>query len=147
MKKVITKSDKETLALGEYLAKSLHGGEVLALYGDLGAGKTVLAKGIAKGLGIREQVNSPTFNIMKVYPVRGHKTIKSFCHVDAYRLHSGADLEAIGLKDYFKDKVAVILIEWAEKIEKILPKNTKKIKLKHISPEIREIRCQRYATF
>ena len=138
MPKLLSQSDKETLAFGKRLAPNLRGGEVLALFGDLGAGKTVLAKGIATGLGIKARVNSPTFNIMKVYPIKGHKTIKQFCHIDAYRLHSAKDLEAIGFKDHCH-KSSVVLIEWAERVKGIIGKKAIKIKIKHLKDNLREI--------
>lgn len=138
MSKLLSQSGKDTFAFGQGLASSFCGGEKLALFGDLGAGKTVLAKGIADGLGIKTKVISPTFNIMKVYPVRGHKSIKQFCHIDAYRLHSAKDLELIGFEDYC-NKSTVILIEWADKVSEIINKNYQQIKIKHLENDSREI--------
>lgn len=140
MKKVIVKSEAETLVLGQEIGVACSGGEVFALYGDLGAGKTVLAKGLAKGLGIKERVNSPTFNIFKLYKIKGSKQIKYFCHVDAYRLKSEKDLLAIGILDYLAQPETVVLIEWAERIEKILPKKTKKIFIEHLKGVGRSIK-------
>lgn len=139
MKKILSQSHQETQLFGEKIAAKLKGGEIFALIGDLGAGKTVLAKGLAKGLGIKTKVNSPTFNILKLYPVKGHKIIKYFCHVDAYRLSSATDLEAIGIKDFFKDKQVIVLIEWAEKIKSLLPRSAKIIKIRHLANNLREI--------
>lgn len=137
MIKLLSQSDKETFAFGQRLAADFCGGEVLAVYGDLGAGKTVLAKGIARGLGIKSRINSPTFNIMKVYPVKGHKSIKQFCHIDAYRLHSAQDLESIGFSDYCNHST-VVLIEWADRVKGLL-KNAQKIRISHLQGDLREI--------
>lgn len=139
MKKIIADNEKETLSCGEELAKQLKGGEVLALYGDLGAGKTKFLQGLAKGLGVRIKVNSPTFNIMKIYRVAGNGKINTFCHIDAYRLSSGKDLDALGVEEYFYDKNTVTAIEWAERVEEILPKKRINVKIKQISGNIREI--------
>jgi len=120
--KIITNSEKETFDLAKFLAQKAKGGEVYALSGNLGAGKTVFARGFAAGLGIKRNVNSPTFVLMKVYPVKKHKIIKEVCHIDAYRLKTEKDLEAIGALEYFNRKDAVCLIEWPERIKKILPR-------------------------
>jgi tRNA threonylcarbamoyladenosine biosynthesis protein TsaE len=137
--KIITNSEQETFEFAKKLAKKARGGEVYALSGDLGAGKTVFARGFAAGLGIKRNINSPTFVLMKVYPVKKHKTIKHLCHIDAYRLKFARDLAAIGALDYIGKKDCVCLIEWAEKIKKILPKKLKQIKIKHQKENKREI--------
>lgn len=128
LKSFVTKKIEETIALGEKLGTNCVGGEIFLLLGDLGAGKTCLSQGIAKGLGVKNKVNSPTFNIMKIY--RGQKL--SLCHIDAYRLNSGHDLTMIGLDDYLNRKDFVIIIEWAEKVRDIWPKKKIKIKMKNI---------------
>jgi len=123
MKKVF-KNEKETLAFAEKFAKTFRGGEVVALIGELGAGKTVFTKGLARGLGIKERVQSPTFLLMKIYNVRpstrlGHK-IKHLCHVDAYRLSNAAGLVDIGISDWLGRADTVTVIEWADKVQEIL---------------------------
>lgn len=131
MKKVITKSEAATRKLGEKLAKQLTGSEVIGLVGDLGTGKTVLTQGLAKGLGIKKIINSPTFVLMKNYQVKGKK-IKQLCHIDCYRLDDPQSLIDIGIEDYLGREDTVCIIEWADKIKKILPKKQIKwIKLKH----------------
>lgn len=127
MKTIITKNEKETFALGKKIAKTLKGGEIIGLVGDLGAGKTIFTKGIAKGLGVNNTITSPTFVLMKVYPVKKHDKIKQLVHIDAYRLDNSTDLENIGINDY-SDKSSVIIIEWADKIYK----NDKFITIKFI---------------
>ncbi len=120
MKKVITTSEKETFDLGKKIAKNFCGGEIIGLVGDLGAGKTIFTKGIAVGLKLKENINSPTFVVMKIYDVK-HKNIKKFVHIDAYRLKSAEELKTIGIDEYLNRDDVVIVIEWADKIKKILP--------------------------
>ncbi len=131
MKNIITKSEAQTLALGKKLAGRLKGGEVVALVGDLGAGKTVLARGLARGLDIKNIINSPTFVLMKIYRIRNYKLkIRNFIHIDAYRLNSEQGLIDIGIFDWLGRKDSVVLIEWAERVKKILPKKAIKIRIK-----------------
>lgn len=130
MKRVITKSELETRKLALRLAKTLRGGEVIGLIGDLGAGKTAFVKGLAQGLGIKKRISSPTFVLMKVYPVK-HRTIKHFVHVDAYRIKKAKALTDIGLEDYSKAKDAVVVIEWADLVKKILPRKRTLITFVH----------------
>jgi tRNA threonylcarbamoyladenosine biosynthesis protein TsaE len=127
MKKVF-KNEKETLAFAEKFAKKLRGGEVIALIGELGAGKTVFTKGLARGLGIKERVQSPTFLLMKIYNVKKQK-IKFLCHVDAYRLSGAAGLIDIGLLDWLGRADTVTVIEWADKVSELL-RGIKVIKIK-----------------
>lgn len=103
---------------GVKLANKLPNGTVVALLGDLGAGKTTLVRSAAKGLEIDEVVQSPTFNIMKLY-LKGKRPL---IHIDAYRL---ADLDTdIGLDEYIGYETGLTMIEWPQYIEKLLPKNT-----------------------
>lgn len=134
MKKIITNSERETRLFAERFANALSGGEVVALIGDLGSGKTVFAKGLAKGLGVKNTITSPTFVLMKVY--------KNLVHIDAYRLTNGKELEAIGATDYFKDKNFVTLIEWADRVKDILPKNRIEINFKVLDDNKREIKIK-----
>jgi tRNA threonylcarbamoyladenosine biosynthesis protein TsaE len=106
----VSHSAAETEALGEGLARSASRGTVFALSGDLGAGKTQLVKGIARGLGIKARVHSPTFTLVNIYP-GGRLTL---FHLDLYRLNGPEDIRAAGLEEYLRpDGVAVI--EWAER--------------------------------
>jgi tRNA threonylcarbamoyladenosine biosynthesis protein TsaE len=95
-------------------ATTLKGGEILALIGELGAGKTVFTKGLAQGLGISGIVSSPTFLLMKCY-----KGKLSLCHVDAYRVDSPAELEYVGIGEYFGRKDAILVVEWADKVPEL----------------------------
>ena len=107
----ITHSVEETIALTKSIGEQLKGGEVLLLKGDLGAGKTVFAKGLAAGLGIDPaEVTSPTFTLINV-----HEGRLRFYHIDLYRLEIGAH-QALGLEEIFDDKNAVTAIEWAERL-------------------------------
>ena len=126
--KYLTKSEKETFKLGQKLAAKLKGGEVVALTGELGAGKTIFTKGIAKGLGVKSIINSPTFVLMKVYPVK-RKNIKQLIHIDCYRTTAAQQIADIGALEYFNDPQTATVIEWAEKIKVILPKQIIKIKI------------------
>ena len=119
LKTFTTTSAAQTRAFGAKLARELKGGEIIALVGNLGSGKTTFVKGLAKGLGVKDVITSPTFVLMKIYKAK-HKNIKKFVHVDCYRV-PGVELTAIGLKDYLNQSDTVVTIEWAEK----LPKNTK----------------------
>ena len=110
-----TNSAEETMSLANDLAQGLTGGEVITLQGDLGAGKTVFAKGLAEALGVTEVVNSPTFVIMKIYKLEAqNESLKELCHIDAYRLGSSEELEAIGSEDYLCRPGVITLIEWPE---------------------------------
>ena len=138
--RIITSSEKETLAFAKKYASRLRGGEVIGLAGDLGAGKTVFAKGLAAGLGTRANVASPTFVLMKIYPVRKRSSpVKFFCHIDAYRLRNPRDILAIGAGEYFGRADTVTAVEWADKIKKILPKKTKYINIKDVRNNKRDI--------
>lgn len=124
-------SEKETIKIAMNFAQSLKGGDVLALTGDLGAGKTIFAKGIAAAFGVKETVNSPTFVIMKNYKAsRG--LVKELVHIDAYRLENENDIKAIGALDYFGRSGAVVLVEWPERVKDILPKKTKWVKISYL---------------
>lgn len=112
-----TFSEQETRELGEKLGVRAKPGNIYTLTGDLGVGKTVFTQGLAKGLGIEEPVNSPTFTIVQEY---GEGRLP-FYHFDVYRIGNVEEMEEIGYEDYFYGG-GVCLIEWAELIEEILPK-------------------------
>jgi tRNA threonylcarbamoyladenosine biosynthesis protein TsaE len=130
-KTTITKSEQATINLGKKLARRFRGGEIIALIGQLGSGKTVLIKGIAQGLGIKKTITSPTFVLMKIYKISNFKfQIENFCHVDAYRLKSGQELLDIGVEEWLGKSDAVTVIEWADRVRDILPKKKIIIRLK-----------------
>lgn len=111
-----TWNEKETFAFGEKLGKEAKAGGVFTLIGDLGVGKTVFTQGLAKGLGIEEAINSPTFTIVQVY----EEGRLPFYHFDVYRIGDIEEMEEIGYEDYFYGQ-GVCLIEWANLIREILP--------------------------
>ena len=117
--RVVTKSARETVKLGLKLAKKVRGGQILALRGGLGTGKTYFTKGFARGLGIKKIVTSPSFLFLRVHPVK-RKGIRYFCHVDAYRLKKQKEMVEIGLKEYLGRRDSVVVVEWADKIKKLL---------------------------
>ncbi len=126
MRKIRTKvADAESLA--KKMASTIKGGEVFALIGELGSGKTTFTKFLGKALGIRNNITSPTFVIMQEYPVSLYnRTPKKgyFYHLDVYRLNSNKDIDALGLNQIWNQKDNIVVIEWADKIEKLLPPNT-----------------------
>jgi tRNA threonylcarbamoyladenosine biosynthesis protein TsaE len=123
---LITDSDTETEALGEALGRLMQPGDVLALVGDLGAGKTCLARGVARGLGIDEPVTSPTFILVAEYVAAAGFPLY---HADCYRLEQAeAEAQAIGLDELLLDD-SVAIVEWAERIESLLPPDHLRITL------------------
>lgn len=130
---IITKSTSETQEAGRKLSADLAPGDVIALSGDLGAGKTTFVQGIADGLGISKRINSPTFIIMREY--------ENFVHVDLYRLEGDLkqEMENIGLLDIIREGKSIVVIEWPEKVKEFLPKNTKWIKVTIVDDTKRKI--------
>jgi tRNA threonylcarbamoyladenosine biosynthesis protein TsaE len=128
-----TQSEEDTIALGERLAGELPSKAVVLLIGNLGAGKTTIAKGIVKGLGAArpEEVSSPTFTLI-------HEYSPSVYHIDLYRLDSAAQLETLGLEEIF-DREAVVLIEWGEKFLGRMPRERIEIRLRATGENSREI--------
>jgi tRNA threonylcarbamoyladenosine biosynthesis protein TsaE len=131
---VETHSARETIEFGRQLASQLRSGDIVALVGELGAGKTCLVKGIALGLGITQEVTSPTFTLIHEY--RGGRL--PLYHVDLYRLGSAEQAIAIGIEDYLP-AAGVTVIEWAERIARLLPAHTRRIRLEIISESSRRI--------
>ena len=119
---VETRSPEETFLVGVRLGEQAHPGQVFALTGDLGVGKTVFTQGLARGLGIEEPVNSPTFTIVQVY----EEGRLPFYHFDVYRIGDVEEMDEIGFDDYVMGD-GVSLIEWAELIREILPEKRTEI--------------------
>lgn len=127
----ITKSREETIKFAEEYGKTLRGGDVLLLDGEMGAGKTVFTKGIALALGINAEITSPTYAYLNDYDGKLY-------HYDCYRLSSGEDAEALGLTEYFYGN-GVCVVEWSENIADILPDNCKRVKIEKIDLNTRKI--------
>ena len=122
--KIETFSEKETFELGKKLGTEAKPGQIYALLGDLGVGKTILTKGFAEGLGITEPVSSPTFTIVQVY----EEGRMPFYHFDVYRIGDIEEMDEIGYEDCFFGE-GVFLVEWANLIEEIMPEETIWIKI------------------
>jgi tRNA threonylcarbamoyladenosine biosynthesis protein TsaE len=136
------KNETETIKIGNKIASELKGGDILCLYGDLGAGKTTLVKGLAKGLGIKKEVTSPTFALMNLYDVDARrdsstslgmtKRAKTLAHFDLYRLKSLEEFFDMGGEDYLGAPDTICVIEWPEKIDELLKtKKCVKIRIEH----------------
>ncbi len=165
MDKYITKSFLETQELGQDLAGRIlattapAGAVVLALQGDLGAGKTTFLQGLAKGLGIKEVVNSPTFVIMHKFEIRNPKSetnskfkiqnskFSFFYHLDLYRLENEKDVDFLDIKEILRNPENIVAIEWPEKLASSLRaqrSNLIQIKFKHLKENVREITIDKY---
>jgi tRNA threonylcarbamoyladenosine biosynthesis protein TsaE len=129
---ISTSSPEETEAAGEALAATLAVGDLLLLAGELGAGKTTFVRGVARGLGISARVQSPTFQLVRVYPGR-----IQLAHVDLYRLESAAELADLGLDDLLDE--GVVAVEWGDRLRLDYPR-TRRIGFAAPSPEVRVIR-------
>lgn len=127
----ISRSAEQTIDFAREYASSLKGGDVVLLNGKMGAGKTVFAKGVALGLGIDDEILSPTYAYMNDY---GGKLY----HYDCYRLSSGAQAEGLGLVDYFYGD-GVCLVEWAQNIADVLPENCKTVTIEKLDDGVRKI--------
>lgn len=115
--KIVSKSPEETTEIAKRLGEMTKAGTVLCLIGDLGAGKTLFTKGFVRGLGVKDEVTSPTFGLMNQYQGKMPVT-----HFDLYRLEREEELDEIGFFEYSEPKDGVVLIEWADKFPEALPK-------------------------
>lgn len=134
MEVFISRSREDTEAFAFRFAKTLRAGDILLLDGDMGAGKTVFAKGVARGLGISEEVTSPTYAYMNDYDGR-------LFHYDCYRIESPEQAERLGLADYF-DMGGICLIEWAQNIAPLLPRDVKRVTIEKTGENERCIRYE-----
>ena len=127
----ISENKEDTLEFAKKYASTLKGGDVVLLGGEMGAGKTVFAKGVALGLGIEDEVLSPTYAYMNDYDGKLY-------HFDCYRLKNGGQAEALGLCDYFYSD-GICLIEWAENISSVLPEKVKRVNIEKLGGDKRRI--------
>ncbi|HVM61566.1 MAG TPA: tRNA (adenosine(37)-N6)-threonylcarbamoyltransferase complex ATPase subunit type 1 TsaE [Verrucomicrobiae bacterium] len=132
--RIDTRRPEETVGFGERLGRELQAGDVVALVGELGAGKTALVKGIARGLGITQEVTSPTFTLIHEY-TGGRLPL---FHIDLYRLDNLDQVVAIGIDDYLSGP-GVTAIEWSEKMEPLLPASATRIRLTALDDNVRRI--------
>ena len=128
-----TSSAAETIALGEEIGRRLKGGDLIAYSGGLGAGKTTITRGISIGMGLGDEVTSPTFALVNEY--RGDRL--SLIHFDMYRINTLEDLESTGFFDYLGR--GIILVEWSENIKEYLPEDLIEIKISKTGENSREI--------
>jgi len=151
-RKYLSNSPFQTKKLGKNLAEkilkseSLNKAFIIGLEGDLGGGKTTFLQGFAKGLGIREKILSPTFVIMKKFEIprekiahRSLSTARWFYHIDCYRIRRLKELLDLGLKKIISDPKKIVVIEWADRIKKILPKDVTWITFEFLSKNKRKI--------
>jgi tRNA threonylcarbamoyladenosine biosynthesis protein TsaE len=142
--KYLTKNPSQTKKLGELLAKKFlkekkqKRARVLGLEGELGGGKTTFLKGFAKGLGIKEKILSPTFIIMKRFAIY-RLPFTNFYHIDCYRIQKPKELLILGFKEIISSPKNIVAVEWADKVKKILPKETTWIKFRFINKNKRQI--------
>lgn len=130
-----TNSPEETKKLAASIAQE-NKGNIFALFGDLGAGKTAFVQGFAKGLNIKDKILSPTFVFIREHNIPN--TNRKLYHLDLYRIENIDDIQQLGIQDLLNSD-SIVLIEWAEKIEKILPKNTTKIRIEKLKSDGRKI--------
>lgn len=130
---MISRSEEESLGLGEELGRSARRGTVYALHGDLGSGKTVLARGIARGLGISDDITSPTYTLLEIY-----EGVMPLYHFDLYRIEKAAEFDGLGFEEYWEGD-GVSVIEWAERAGGLLPDSTIVISLEYHGERERKI--------
>ena len=145
-----SKSEKETQKIAGVLALKVIKYKrpvVIALEGELGAGKTTFVKGFAKALGIKAKIKSPTFVLMKQYPILSKNynlKPKTLFHLDCYRVRDHRDLATLDLKSLFESPDNIVLIEWSERVSKILPKKLIKVHIDHMDKNMRKIKISNF---
>ena len=157
MKKFVSGNPEESRKFAGYLAEKIlterrteNDALVLALYGDLGSGKTTFARTFAEGLGVKEKIKSPTFIIFRKSKIPAspagrenkgwrEKGFLYFYHFDIYRIHNEKEILNLGWEEIISNPKNIVLVEWADKIENILPKNCVKINFKHLKGDKREM--------
>lgn len=140
--KKISRNFAEEILSGKIRGKE-NGALVLALTGDLGSGKTTFARNFAEALGIKEKIKSPTFIIFRKSKIGNkgwrEKGFENFYHFDVYRVNNEKEILNLGWEEIIKNPENIVLVEWADKIEKILPNNRVKINFKHLKRDKREV--------
>ena len=139
---VLSRSTQETEELAKRLAGRLKSGDVLALYGDLGSGKTTFTAYLVSALGIEKRVQSPTFVILRRYAAETDEKIKAVNHLDLYRVQSKEEIEDLGLAELFSEPNSIGVIEWPEIAQEFLPENVIKINFEYVDENTRRIYAQ-----
>jgi tRNA threonylcarbamoyladenosine biosynthesis protein TsaE len=137
MKKYLTNNEEETKKLGEEFSKELKPGQTVLLFGNLGAGKTTFVQGLAKGLGVKDRIISPTFVLVRNHEALGD--IKNLNHIDLYRLKTPEDIRSLGIEDFLADEKSITLIEWADRLLGFKPDSGFKITINSLEENKREI--------
>ena len=138
----------DTIKIASDFAKTLKGGDVVALYGELGSGKTTFVQAVAKALGIRKQIVSPSFILVRSYEIPKNNTSKSagrLVHIDLYRLESADDLRSVDFSELASDSGNLVMIEWAQKAKRVLPEKRIDIHIVYKGEGEREIEIERRA--
>ncbi len=141
VKNVVSSSMEETQQVAANILKQLRGRHTLALFGDLGSGKTVFVQGLARALGVKETVNSPTFTLIKEYPLNqgtGQAPFARLIHADLYRL-SENEAGNLGLSDYLNDRRSLVVIEWADRLNPNAVDSAVKIQFKYLDGQKRQL--------
>lgn len=147
----ITKNAKQTQKLGQILAKEAVKNKrrqkalVIGLEGELGAGKTTFVQGLARELGIKEKITSPTFVLMRSFLIgkTAGQIFKFLIHLDAYRLADHRDLLGLGIKEILTDKNNLVIIEWADRVAKVMPVGCFLVHFDHVNKNTRKINIRR----
>lgn len=132
---LITNSANDTIEFGKSVARAVGSGSVISLVGDLGAGKTTFTKGVARAMGIMDNVTSPTFTILNEYVGEEARLY----HFDFYRIEDESELEELGFEDYFPSSDGLTVVEWVEKAPSVLPKRFYQITFEKIDDDRRRI--------
>ena len=140
MNKNIIQSTEDMVAAGEGFAQKLEGGSVVFLYGNLGVGKTYFTKGIAKGLGIKTTIKSPSYTFVWPHSLPDEKV--TFYHFDLYRLEKGDDIEALSLREVWGKPDSIVVVEWADRLVEDLPQPRTEIYIEYLDENKREMRIE-----
>lgn len=133
----LTKTAEETKNAGKVFAQALIGGDIVALHGELGSGKTTFTQGLAAGLGVKDRIISPTFVVVRSH-IFNKNGAKQLFHIDLYRVEKVDDLKEIGIEEMLNDE-SIVIIEWPEKMEGLLPEKTKHVFFRYKTDTEREI--------